>query len=346
MIPSQAAVEHGVGYRFAETAWDWWVESGKLDSEVGGEVALADAIATVKDHDRAFTESARRLNDTPSKRPTAATREAALGEIYAGVVAGDHAVWRIRTWLGKQSDPFRPEPKLLSLGQVASWVVTQYMEALGITHLAQADDAIARRVQAGDHFVDLHFPAPGGFPRVVGVPARSHLGEVAACSMALADRYRWLQVEATRVILTGESRPVARCTVDFSVRSGSFGAPTRIVLTLDPDMDPREVAGFYREARRFIAGTRDRVRPLSERSLRLAAWLASRPLDESWDHCQREWNRTHPRWRYPGRRSNFVRDARTAYQRLTRPQWELPHPHRTAAPAAVAQIGAKARDSQ
>ncbi len=266
---------------------------------------------------------------TPKAPPDVVARQRALGAVYAALVASHTEVQAIRGRVGDRSDTRHPEPVLLTLGEVASWVTVHYMRTLRIDTLDQATDAVRMRHHRGDAFETLYFPSPHGSGRAVSIPARSLLGDLAVCSAKLAGTYRWWPVDATRVILTGKARPVVRSNATLDVRYGwrdqtSLSATTRITLELDPEMHPEEVQAAYLAARSLIMPpNRERVRPLTPKAAELAAWVATRPR-ESWARRMNAWNRTHSQWTHSGPASNFARDALSAYRRLTDPGWILP----------------------
>ena len=102
-----------------------------------------------------------------------------------------------------------------------------------------------------------------------------------------------------------------------------YNATTWLVLEVDPDMDPAEVAAAYRAVRRIVIGQRERIRPLGERALALGAWAACRAKNETWEQRRRAWNSSHPQWQHDGPASNFARDATVAERRLLLPGWQL-----------------------
>jgi hypothetical protein len=130
----------------------------------------------------------------------------------------------------------------------------------------------------------------------------------------LAKQYGWDPAAATVFLLGGITPAIPAC----SVQTGGTATRPRFVLDVDPIVTPREVAQAYATARRVGRSPRSRIRPLSERHITLAVFLAKRSDDESWHARMQAWNRQHRHWRYT-HESNFRRDAARARARLLAP---------------------------
>ena len=141
----------------------------------------------------------------------------------------------------------------------------------------------------------------------------------------LADRlellYRWHPVQAERFVLTNETPRV------FSIWSGmrtrvSLPVLSRVELSVDPMVAPQELARHYDGLRRIMLhpGARKRPRPRrqSDRQVKLAAFVYTRPEDERGKVTFDRWNKTHRTERY-SELSNFIRDAQLAVDRLLWP---------------------------
>ena len=65
---------------------------------------------------------------------------------------------------------------------------------------------------------------------------------------------------------------------------------------------------------------------MSDKHLRIAAFVAERPEDEAWEKRMMAWNKAFPDTKFPGYRyehkSNFTRDAIQARNRLLHPKSE------------------------
>ena len=131
----------------------------------------------------------------------------------------------------------------------------------------------------------------------------------------LSRRYRWQEAQATIFVLTGRTPlvPPAEAKIEREA----------IVLTVDPSLTPRQVADRYRQFRKDILGG-GRIKALSLKHLRLAAFDADRPSQETWKKKMDAWNRSAPEeeWRYKND-GRFKRDCLQAKRRLLAP---LPPP--------------------
>jgi hypothetical protein len=108
---------------------------------------------------------------------------------------------------------------------------------------------------------------------------------------------------------------LAQVSVHLSL---STKALTRINLTIDPALSPREVAGVYGRVRQRVVGQRHRN--LSEKHCALASFVAVRPKEERWSDRLRAWNRQYPNWAYK-QESNFRRDSVNSRNRLLQPKY-------------------------
>ncbi len=156
------------------------------------------------------------------------------------------------------------------------------------------------------------FPLPGEPPVTVMTSAGGVLEELRELSQRLARRFSWNPLQAVLFILTGAipSVPLVRVT---SERSASRPAFTRVVLDVDPTASPSLVAEQYRQHRKDIFPRR--VRALSARHLKLAAFVARRAGAATWPELFEEWNRKHAKWKYQ-RRNIFKRDCVRARMRV------------------------------
>ena len=127
----------------------------------------------------------------------------------------------------------------------------------------------------------------------------------------------WQPAEAVMFVLTNEVPLVSAIRVreelKFPVQSTS-----RIVLTIDPTLTPQEVAEEYKKARQRFLGAGRRQRKMEEKHLRLAAFSALRPKDETLAKKMRAWNRRYRRWKCT-EVTNFGRDVLEARGRLLQP---------------------------
>ncbi len=138
------------------------------------------------------------------------------------------------------------------------------------------------------------------------------LEELRMLGQRLARQFAWSPMQATSFVLTGDAPelPLIRTWIEYS---RSRPGCTRIILEVDPTATPRLVAEQYRQVRRK-SFTR-RVRSLTTKHLRLAAFAAQQSEQESWVSQLRSWNGRHPKWKYK-RLSNFRREWIQAQRRL------------------------------
>jgi hypothetical protein len=132
----------------------------------------------------------------------------------------------------------------------------------------------------------------------------------------LSGAYRWSPAQATAFVLTGLAPRVE--PVAARVEGGHpVGASTRIVLEIDPAVDPSEVARRYQRIRRQMVPAR--LREPDERSLALALHAADHP-DADLDASLEAWNRAHPSMAYRDPRW-FERELALARRRILDPPW-------------------------
>jgi hypothetical protein len=130
--------------------------------------------------------------------------------------------------------------------------------------------------------------------------------------------YPWNRGQATMFVLTG-LYPQVRAMSSRVLDSPYLRGATRIVLTVDPAVSPAELAKRYQEVRTRVIP--QRYRSLSAKHLLLAAFIAERPDEETWEQKRLEWNKQYPQYRY-GQATNFRRDASRAITHLLNPKYE------------------------
>jgi len=150
-----------------------------------------------------------------------------------------------------------------------------------------------------------------------GVLARLH-----HLSITLAQRYRWQPAQATAFVLTGlpPVLPAIDATWDssfFQTQAGGVTALSRLVLTIDPTLSPKEVHNYFQAIRQRILGSK--WRDLNESQLELARFALHRAQEESWQQCMAAWNTEFQRWSYGDNLGHFRRDCLHAIQKLMAP---------------------------
>ena len=145
----------------------------------------------------------------------------------------------------------------------------------------------------------------------IPVAAGGVLDELRVVSDRLARRHTWTPAQATTFVLTGNTPLVSPLRV--KVQSSHIPALSRLVLTVDPAISPRELAEHYRQARQQFVGKRHRS--MSEKHTTLVTFMNTRPPKETYARSMTAWNRKYPKWKYKAV-SNFGRDVKTARKRL------------------------------
>ncbi len=153
-----------------------------------------------------------------------------------------------------------------------------------------------------------------------GVLARLH-----HLSTTLAQRYYWQPAQATAFVLTGLP-PILR-TIDatwqgssFQIQIGSVTALSRLVLTIDPTLSPKEVSNSFQSICQRILGAK--WRDLKENQLELARFTIHCDQEEPWPQRMASWNTEFPQWSYKEDLSHFRRDCQNAIKKLLAP---IPH---------------------
>ena len=225
-------------------------------------------------------------------------------------------------------------PDLLSEDAVGMWIDARYRESLPPdwpTDIGPGDaDNHPGRLTQLPPGPSLEWLEPGTTTlKIWRVPPRSVLARLAELAQKLAKYWDWHPAHATVFVLTGATppRPAARQVRFKSTHGGDdrFGPyfHMSVRVTLDATLTPEELAGWWRGIREDL-GTSG-YKPVGERSIALARFLAHRGPETSWRQDMEAWNaEAPPEWRYTDR-GNFRTAALNAWQRLNSP---VP-PHRT-----------------
>jgi hypothetical protein len=147
------------------------------------------------------------------------------------------------------------------------------------------------------------------------------LGRLHRLSTQLAQKYRWQPAQATVFVLTGLIPVVQSINHkwDFAVfqtDTGSVTALSRIVLTIDPTLSPKEVHHYFQSIRQSSLGAK--WRDLRDRQFELARFALHHGGEESLPQRMMSWNENFPQWNFdnPG---NFKRDCHDAIEKLLAP---------------------------
>jgi hypothetical protein len=298
-----------------DTEWQFLVERRHI-AEVESRESTASAVAAEVREFRKVFRASKEFNDSksPVLPKSIAARQAALGAIYAHEADQDRDVKRMRILVGQITE-----------GQVLGWVAATHYASLNLTPNASHEDAVnalAIAYNAG-HGMEMERLSylDGRRSRLLTV-VDPLLVKLARLALRLSECWFFSEAAATNFILTGRIPSVWRYRGEQKVKMISKNPLSRIVLELDPDMSPVEVAEVYRMVRNEVKGKRARVRPVSERTAVLAGWVVNRPEEEAWRARRLAWNREYPEWNC-GSDNNFARDAHAAVRRLMNPGWRL-----------------------
>jgi hypothetical protein len=221
--------------------------------------------------------------------------------------------------------------RFLEIGAVQGWVLQKAANEIPATRwavdvpipdsstcqwnadLGKYTARVHEEIQFGSlEFKNLRYPKPDCHVGGVRVRPGGTLWSLYGLAAALAHDFGWSEAEAVMFILTGDAPPSepAKCSF-FRSRIPCL---SRIILTVDPALSPRQVQSLYRTIR--AEALRGRYRNLTQKHALLAAFTASArgKLSEQ----MREWNAQYPRWKYKAV-TIFGRDSKAARDRLLMP---------------------------
>ena len=161
-----------------------------------------------------------------------------------------------------------------------------------------------------------------GEPVAVKIKEGVSLDQLRSLSQRLARTYFWRVAQATCFLLTN-GVPIIDPIEGTVPRRSNYTALTRIVLSIDPTVSPREVAQAYGLLRGQVVGPRHRDLTLKHHSL--AVFYAQMDEGKTWAQRMKYWNEkiNRPEWQYKTD-TNFARNCTKAYQRLTSPDYRIP----------------------
>ena len=159
----------------------------------------------------------------------------------------------------------------------------------------------------------------------VTVANGGRLGTLRELCLSLERQHGWHVAQSVSFVLANLMPIIDSVTGEVVLRS-SFTALTRIQLTVDPTLSPKEVSEEYRTLREQVMGTR--YRSLTEKHLALAVFKNGIGEVTSWREAMEHWNETALRseWRYPTKKNsekNFSRDCNRALQRVLQPKFNV-----------------------
>jgi hypothetical protein len=304
----------------SDLEWNYLVKHWYIAEVESGESTVSAVVAAIREFRRAFRGSkASSDSSSPVLPKSIAARQAALGAIYAREANQDREVMKMRNTIDQ-----------LTEGQVLGWVAATHYASLDLAPTASPQDevnALARAYNAGQGMeMERLSYLDGKRTRLVTV-VDPVLVNLARLARKLSERWFFSEAASTNFILTGRIPSVWRYRGEQKLKMVTGNPLSRIVLELDPDMSPVEVAEVYRMVRGAVKGKRARVRPLKERTAVLAGWVVGRPDEETWHTRRLAWNQEYSEWGY-GSDTNFARDARVAIRRLMNPGWSLDPPRK------------------
>ncbi|GAA1778214.1 hypothetical protein GCM10009735_05370 [Actinomadura chokoriensis] len=323
-----------LGRRFNEGLWSYLQDRGFVEDaiSVGGDRGLE-----VLEHEaRTILEAA---------APTAEREKGAVSR-PEGPTPGQERAWAVSQLVAvsARQDPdvvtFRRNylgDDLMQWAEVESWIKAQAERdggrTLDITCAMEAgrvtlekgggwlvDPPLARfQGKVSTRFLSYAVP-DDDWRRIIPVAAGGVLDRLRVLADSLASYYAWTSGQATTFVLTDLTPQVSTIRArDLGIkwRHGvSHAWARRIVLTIDPMASPEDVVRAFQDVRRREG--LDRVRALSPKKARLAAFACAEHRDKPWADRLQLWNDEFPQWAY-SHQSNFRRDALKARSRLLYP---------------------------
>lgn len=130
---------------------------------------------------------------------------------------------------------------------------------------------------------------------------------------ALTERTAWTEAQASTFVLVGSTPLIPQVTMEY-LEDKDSPALSRVRMTVDPRLSPRDEVATYRQVRTKLVGTYHR--DITPKHLELALF-ATLPDRSPGTLAQRmaEWNAAHPEWAYHSV-PNFGRDMWLAARRL------------------------------
>ena len=252
-IKVRVDIESTLGWPLSDERWQWLVGQGYVGDIESGARTAAETVVFLRNHlrDLALVFEQDRARPDERDRPkedAAVARIDALSVIYAAWAGRDSDVRRFRRLYLVDLDQYSaalvtatplPVPRLLNEAEVLSWITARYRE---------------EEVMAPEVALRVLWYIADRQEHRVSVPQRGELGELARLAEALSDKYQWRPSEATSFVLTGSTPEVHVYKGSATVRHGDLAATTRVTMTLDPFLTPRQVADIYARLReRMIA---------------------------------------------------------------------------------------------
>ena len=310
----------------SDREWSFLDSQKLLEKLQVGELTSEGIAVKVEQMRATFGEAApdRKARD----REVAPARSRAISELIAQSAAKDVAVLafrkevlegrllpsdEMRHWILKQAEA-EGQPTTLLMVPVPPGTELKFRQENGGLAIAPTKELrVSKDVPAIGTWTDeLAFPV-GDKVRLLFVVMGGILDRLRILSETLAERYGWHPADTTAFVLTNTPPPVPSISVRHAERE--IAALSRVMLTIDPAVSPRQVAEFYRGLRKYYVGNRHRS--LSEKHTTLVLFMNSRPADETYADSMAAWNREYRKrkWQYH-HATNFGRDVQVARRRL------------------------------
>lgn len=343
-----AQVESVLGWSLAPRARQFLADENYIQEVIDGERSINQLAASVRRFVRAWGDlpsppTAGEMKPTRfrsgghhEEATTLGDRMYALSEVFAaeanqdaGVVAFRQEVLggqllayeEVEAWIDRQAEADGPVTRYLMNVPLPDGAAVDHDAAGVFTRDPLTISENGHRAE-GVQIFTLDYQIPDSeWKHVRPTRLGGELESLRQLSEGLAKRYRWHAGQATVFVLTGITPLLTSCVEGAVLR---FDRPvlSRITLSLDPVVSPKEVMDHYRNLRqRMLQG--ERYRTQDHKALRLAVFYAERPDGETWRERMAAWNDQYPDW--PAKdEGQFGRDCRLAYQRLMDPGYQHP----------------------
>lgn len=355
----RSALEQALKSRITDAMMEYLTELGYIDDvkwDLKDINDLADIVRSIK---RAAGDSAGGIknpdmlssgNISKESIPTARLRSQALsillakeaekeGDIRAfrhGVLGGNLLqLDQVEDWVRSQAESDGPETVWLKVpvrydseGRITTRsIIGSGNTSWGLEMERVVPEDVKQEEILGDVEVRyIEYSVPGGeWAKLQGTASGGVLERLWRISrFPLASNYPWTTAQSTMFVLTG-LYPEVRGIEAESVMPRPVKAATRISLVIDPTVTPDEVRDEYHRLRQQILVGRYKTR--SDKHLRLAAFIAERPDEESWQDRMLAWNKVYAEPQFKGYgysyRSNFIRDAGRVCRDLLNPAYRF-----------------------
>lgn len=219
-------------------------------------------------------------------------------------------------------------PVTLNIASGANWedrLIQQAQRIAAFSRNEEGSEGERFRFKGGS--VDLGYIKPGSeWAEYIPINVYGILGDL----KKLAKKYEafWPEAWAVQFILTGKAPPIEHARVGHKINSHGFN---KITLEVSPHLSGDRVKALYlrekKKSFRLIGkGGQSRTRRINDKYLALAVFAAKEySLKVKNVQLLRLWNRKHRRqgWDYEEpQASNFARDCRAAFERITGWKWE------------------------